>query len=81
MVLKAGGVVAGYVRGLPIVHGASLEVARGEIVALIGPNGAGKSTLLKAIAGLVVTESGRIQFQERDIASLAPHRIVQAGVG
>ena len=81
MVLKAGGVVAGYVRGLPIVHGASLEVARGEIVALIGPNGAGKSTLLKAIAGLVVTESGRIRFQERDIASLAPHRIVQAGVG
>ncbi len=79
--LRADRVVAGYVRGLPILHGASLEVAAGEIVTVIGPNGAGKSTLLKAIAGLVVTESGEIQFQGRPIASLAPHRIVRAGVG
>ena len=80
-VLRASDVVAGYVRGLPIVHGASLEVAAGEIVTVIGPNGAGKSTLLKAIAGLVVTESGAIRLQDQDIASLAPHRIVRAGVG
>jgi branched-chain amino acid transport system ATP-binding protein len=61
-VLKASDVVAGYVRGLPVVHGASIEVAAREVVAVIGPNGAGKSTLLKAIAGLVITESGRIEF-------------------
>jgi branched-chain amino acid transport system ATP-binding protein len=79
--LRVDRVVAGYVRDLPILHGASLDVAAGEIVTVIGPNGAGKSTLLKAIAGLVATESGTIQFQGRDIVSLAPHRIVRAGVG
>jgi ABC-type branched-subunit amino acid transport system ATPase component len=80
-ILRAADVVAGYVRGLPIVHGASLEVAAGEIVTVIGPNGAGKSTLLKAIAGLVAVESGSIRLRERDITSLAPHRIVREGVG
>ena len=79
--LEARDVVAGYVRGLPVVQGASVEVARGELVSLIGPNGAGKSTLLKAIAGLVIAESGRIRLDSRDITSLAPHGIVQAGVG
>ena len=44
--------VAGYEPGLPIVNGASISVAAGEIVAVLGPNGAGKSTLIKAIAGL-----------------------------
>ena len=44
--------VAGYEPGLPIVNGASITVAAGEIVAVLGPNGAGKSTLIKAIAGL-----------------------------
>lgn len=79
--LRADGVVAGYVRGLPVVHGASLEVAAGEIVTLIGPNGAGKSTLLKAIAGLVPIEDGRIALAGREIAGLAAHEIVRAGVG
>ena len=45
--------VAGYEPGLPILRGASIDVAEGEIVVLLGPNGAGKSTLAKAIAGLV----------------------------
>jgi branched-chain amino acid transport system ATP-binding protein len=79
--LAAEGVVAGYVPGLPVVHGVSLEVAQGEIVTLIGPNGAGKSTLLKAIAGLVHLEGGRIALGDRGIAGLAPHEIVRAGVG
>jgi branched-chain amino acid transport system ATP-binding protein len=79
--LRASDVVSGYVRGLPVVHGASVEVAPREVVAVIGPNGAGKSTLLKAIAGLVVRESGRIQIGSSDITSLATHRIIQAGVG
>jgi ABC-type branched-subunit amino acid transport system ATPase component len=79
--LHAEAVAAGYARGLPIVHGVSLRVAQREIVAVIGPNGAGKSTLLKAIAGLIVTEGGRILLDGRDITRLAPHEVVRAGVG
>ena len=81
VLLTAHEVVAGYVRGLPIVHGASLQVARGEVVAIIGPNGAGKSTLMKAIAGLVGMESGRITLQGQDITALPTDRIVAAGLG
>jgi ABC-type branched-subunit amino acid transport system ATPase component len=81
LTLLAHDVVAGYVRGLPIVHGASVRVAPREIVTIIGPNGAGKSTLMKAIAGLVQRESGRILLGERDLASLPTHQIVRAGVG
>lgn len=80
-ILVARDVVAGYVRGLPIVHGASLEVAPGEIVTIVGPNGAGKSTLLKAIAGLVVFEGGTVTFAGRDVSGLPAHELVQAGIG
>ncbi len=73
--------VAGYVRGLPVVHGISLEVDRGEIVTLIGPNGAGKSTLLKAVAGLVAIEGGRVRLDGRDVTGLPAHQAVSAGIG
>ena len=79
--LRASQIVAGYVRGLPVVHGVSLEVAAREIVAVIGPNGAGKSTLLKAIAGLVAIAGGRITLGGRDITALPAHRIAGAGIG
>lgn len=79
--LSAQSVVAGYVKGLPIVHGASLTVSRGEVVTVIGPNGAGKSTLMKAIAGLVGIESGTISLAGLSMTGLEPDRIVQAGLG
>ena len=73
--------VAGYVRGLPIVHGVSITVSPREVVTVIGPNGAGKSTLLKAIVGLVAVESGQVTLAGRNITGLPAHEVIQAGVG
>src|SRR6202008_3267436 len=73
--------VAGYVRGLPVVPGVSLEGDRREMVTLIGPNGAGKSTLLKAIAGLIGSEGGRVRLDGRDVTALPAHEAVSAGIG
>ena len=63
-----------------VLHGVSLSVDEGEIVALIGANGAGKTTLLKTISGLVQTRSGTIRFQNTEIQNLLAHRIVESGV-
>jgi len=72
--------VAASYRGLKALQGISLEVGRGEIVAVVGANGAGKSTLLKAIAGQVATE-GAILFDGESLAGVAPHMITRRGVG
>jgi branched-chain amino acid transport system ATP-binding protein len=80
-VLETHGLVAGYEPGLPIVRGASIRVARGELVVVLGPNGAGKSTLIKAIAGLVPVEAGTVLLEGRPITSTPAHRMIGAGVG
>ncbi len=77
--LKLDGVSASY-RGLKALQGISLEIGRGEIVAVVGANGAGKSTLLRAVAGQVATE-GAIQFDGKPLAGTAPHLITRMGVG
>ncbi len=64
-----------------ILHDATLDVREGEIVALLGRNGAGKSTLLKAMAGLVPTASGSIEFEGRDITGLPAPDIARLGIG
>jgi ABC-type branched-subunit amino acid transport system ATPase component len=79
--LEVHDLVAGYVRGLPVVHGVSIAVDRREIVTLIGPNGAGKSTLLKAIAGLITSEAGRVRLDGRDVTALPAHEVVASGIG
>ncbi|HZD24619.1 MAG TPA: ABC transporter ATP-binding protein [Alphaproteobacteria bacterium] len=63
-----------------ILFDITLEVGRGEVVALLGRNGAGKSTMLKAIIGLVTNVRGRRSFDGRDLASLPSYRIAQAGL-
>ena len=77
--LRVEDLTAGY-GGLPALHGVSLEVKRGEIVALVGANGAGKSTLLRTIAGLLQPGSGRIDLDGRRIDGRPAHEIVRSGI-
>ena len=79
-VLRVENLFAGYELGAPIVRGAHVEVAAGEIVAVLGPNGAGKSTLIKSIAGLVPKFSGRVLMGDDDITALAAHQVVRRGL-
>jgi branched-chain amino acid transport system ATP-binding protein len=58
----------------------SIEVRKGEVVAIIGPNGAGKTTLLRAISGLVRPASGEIWFSGQRIDGLPAERIVKLGI-
>jgi branched-chain amino acid transport system ATP-binding protein len=78
--LAVTSVFAGYEPGVPIVRGASIEISRGEIVAVLGPNGAGKSTLIKAIAGVVPKFSGRVVLDGEDISHRKPHEMVRSGL-
>ena len=79
--LSADELVAGYVPGVNILNGCSLELAEGELVGIIGPNGAGKSTLIKAMFGLVNVREGTISLRGEDITGLAAHELVSKGVG
>ena len=80
LLLAAASVVAGYEPGLPIVDGASLGIAAGEILAVLGPNGAGKSTFVKAIAGLVPITGGSVRLGSRDITRLPAHKRLGEGL-
>jgi branched-chain amino acid transport system ATP-binding protein len=62
------------------VRGASLEVDKGEVVALIGSNGAGKTTTLRTISGLLHPAHGTIRFDGRDITNMEPQKIVNLGI-
>jgi branched-chain amino acid transport system ATP-binding protein len=66
--------------GIPIIHNVSLEVQRGELVAVVGSNGAGKSTLLKTIAGALHPTRGSIEFENRTINRLSTPDIVRLGI-
>jgi branched-chain amino acid transport system ATP-binding protein len=78
-VLEVDGVSAGYDRRT-VVDGASLSLARGELVALIGHNGGGKSTLLKAIVGLLGARAGRVRYDGRDVTGLSAAKRVDRGL-
>jgi branched-chain amino acid transport system ATP-binding protein len=61
------------------LHGVSLTVGEGEIVAVLGGNGAGKTTTLRAISGLV-TMSGEVRFAGERISRAAPERVARIGI-
>ena len=77
--LEISGLHAGY-SGNEVLHGVSVSVAQGEMVAIIGPNGAGKSTLLNCISGLVGATGGSIRLDGRDITGEAAFRISRSGL-
>jgi len=79
MILQVESVDAYYGMG-HILHGLSLRVAEGEVVAMLGRNGAGKTTTLRCITGLTPPRRGEIRYQGRSIAGAPPHRIARMGI-
>ena len=71
---------AGYGDGPDIISSCSINVSRGEIVAILGPNGAGKSTAMKAMLGLLKLKSGSVSIDGDDISSLSPQDRVKKGI-
>ena len=71
---------AGYGNGPDIINSCSINVDRGEIVAILGPNGAGKSTAMKAMLGLLNLKSGSILIDGKDISNLSPQDRVKKGI-
>lgn len=76
------------VRSLDLFYGdaqalsaVSIEVRKGEIVAIIGANGAGKSSLIRSIAGIERPRSGSISFGGQQILGLESHRVCDLGIG
>ena len=66
--------------GVPVIHGISLEVNRGEIVAIVGANGAGKSTTMRTIAGLMHPVGGAIRFLGEDVSRVPANQMIRRGV-
>lgn len=66
--------------GLPVIHGISMKVDRGETVCVVGSNGAGKSTLLRAIMAAQRTFEGKVLFKGNEIHRLKTDDIVKLGI-
>ena len=66
--------------GIKALKGVSLDVPEGKIITLIGANGAGKSTLLRTIMGLVKANSGKIEYNGKELISLDSQQIVTTGI-
>ena len=71
---------AGYGNGPDIISSCSINVNRGEVVAILGPNGAGKSTAMKAMLGLLNLKSGAVYIDGKDISNLSPQDRVKQGI-
>lgn len=79
--LKIEGLIAGYQHGSRVLDGVSLNVHRGEIVALMGRNGMGKTTLLRTITGHLFPTGGAISFDGKPIIGRPSHEIANLGIG
>ncbi len=64
-----------------VIRDVSMELARGEVVALLGPNGSGKTTCFYSIAGLVTPEGGEVIIDGKDVTALPMYRRARLGIG
>ncbi|QVL37266.1 ABC transporter ATP-binding protein [Aminirod propionatiphilus] len=78
-ILELRDIQCGY-DGVPVIHGLSLEIARGELVAIVGANGAGKTTTMRTIAGLMHPYRGEIVFEGEVISRLEAHETIRRGI-
>lgn len=65
---------------IEVLHGVSLALHRGEVVALLGPNGGGKSTALKVISGLIETMSGEVRLAGHSVTGVSADKLARLGV-
>ena len=78
-ILEVEDLRAGYGR-IEALHGVSIRLDAGELVALVGANGAGKTTLLRTISGLLPSRAGRVRFLGQDISRSSPDIRVRMGL-
>lgn len=78
--LVARELVAGYLPGIDILRGVSVEATRGQVRCVLGPNGTGKSTLLKVLFGFLSARQGEIRHNGKPALSLAPHEMGSHGI-
>ncbi|PKQ26064.1 MAG: ABC transporter ATP-binding protein [Actinobacteria bacterium HGW-Actinobacteria-4] len=81
VILRADNLIAGYLPGVNILNGCSMEVKKGELIGIIGPNGAGKSTFLKSLFGLVNIREGEVTLNGANITNLRADELVRHGIG
>ncbi len=77
---EGNNMTGGYGDGPDIINSCSINVNKGEIVAILGPNGAGKSTAMKAMLGLLNLKSGSVVIEDQDISNFSPQERVQRGI-
>ena len=68
-------------RKRPVIRDVTIDLGRGEVVALLGPNGSGKTTCFYSIAGLVAPEGGKVIIDGREVTTLPMYRRAQLGIG
>jgi lipopolysaccharide export system ATP-binding protein len=68
-------------RKRPVIRDVSMDLSRGEVIALLGPNGSGKTTTFYCVAGLVRPDGGSVTLDGRDLTRLPMYRRARAGIG